>query len=143
MTAPVQAPAAKPVVATPAPEPVKPPPPKPAQTQTAAVPPPKPAPAPIQPAVETPAATPAPASAGGGLLQIGAYKSEAEANAAWTSYKHKHSSLLGGLSSDVKQVDLAAKGTWYRLRIVAGSKADAGALCTKLKAEGGDCLLAK
>lgn len=133
--APVQAPVAKPVVATPPPKPV------PVQTATAAPPPPKPAPAPVQPAVEAPAATPAPA--GSGLLQIGAYKSEAEANAAWAAYKHKHSSLLGDLSSDVKQVDLGAKGTWYRLRIVAGSKSDAGALCTKLKAEGGDCLLAK
>ena len=141
--APVQAPVTKPAAATPAPEPVKPPPPKPVPTQTAAAAPPKPAPAPVQPAVEAPAATPAPAPAGGGLLQIGAYKSEAEANAAWTAYKHKHSSLLSGLSSDVKQVDLGAKGTWYRLRIVAGSKADASSLCTKLKAEGGDCLLAK
>ena len=41
------------------------------------------------------------------------------------------------------KADLGAKGTWYRLRIVAGSKADASALCTKLKAEGGDCLLAR
>ncbi len=76
-------------------------------------------------------------------MQIGAYKSAAEANTAWTAYKAKHASLLGGLSSDVKGVDLGAKGTWYRLRIVAGSKADATALCAKLKAEGGDCLLAK
>jgi len=145
--APVQAPAAKPAVAVPAPEPVKPPPPKPvpakpAPTQTAEAPPP-PKPVPVQPAVEAPAATPAPPPAGSGLLQIGAYKSEAEANAAWTAYKHKHTSLLSDLSSDVKQVDLGAKGTWYRLRIVAGSKADASTLCTKLKAEGGDCLLAK
>ncbi len=78
-----------------------------------------------------------------GLLQIGAYKSEAEANAAWTSYQHKHDSLLGGLSSDVKQVDLGAKGTWYRLRIAAGSRAAAGTLCDKLKAEGGACIPSK
>ena len=135
-------PSLKPAVTAPTPEVVKPPPPKPAPTQTvAATPPPKPAPAPVVPAVETPAPTSAPA--GGGLLQIGAYKSEAEANAAWTTYKHKHASLLSALSSDVKQVDLGAKGTWYRLRIVSGSKSEASALCAKLKAEGGDCLLAK
>jgi cell division protein FtsN len=152
---PAQVPAAKPIVATPAPETAKPPPPKPAQTavaapapetakppsptpaQIAAVAPPKPAPTPVEPV----AATPAPV--GAGLLQIGAYKSSAEAEAAWTGYKHKHASLVGSLSSDVKRVDLGAKGTWFRLRIVAGTKAEASALCTKLKAEGGDCLLAK
>jgi hypothetical protein len=51
--------------------------------------------------------------------------------------------LLGGTSSDVKQVDLGAKGTWYRLRIVTQTKTSAATLCTKLKAEGGDCIPAK
>ncbi|MEJ0025422.1 MAG: SPOR domain-containing protein [Rhizomicrobium sp.] len=142
--APAQVPATKPVVAPPAapkPEPaaVKPAPvePKPAPTQTAAVtPPPKPAPAPVT----APATAP---PTGSGLLQIGSYKSAADANAAWAAYKAKHASLVGGLSSDVQAVDLGAKGTWHRLRIVAGSKAEASALCAKLKAEGGDCLLAK
>jgi hypothetical protein len=132
----------RPVAAAPTPPAVaKPAPvvPKPAPVQVAVVPPPKPVEAPPKP-VEAPAlATPA----GAGLLQIGAYKSEAEANAAWKSYKAKHSSLLSGLSPDLKQVDLGAKGNWVRLRIVAGSKAEASSLCTKLKAEGGDCLLAK
>jgi outer membrane biosynthesis protein TonB len=137
-------PAPKPVVAAPLPVTPKPTPapaaPKPApvqQAMTAPPPPPKPTPAPVE---ATPAAAP---PAGAGLLQIGAYKSEAEANTAWKTYKGKHSSLLSGLSPDVKQVDLGAKGTWYRLRIVAGSKDDASSLCTKLKGEGGDCLLAK
>jgi cell division protein FtsN len=133
---PVAAPPAPPsVTPKPAPAPVTP---KPAPVQQAVVAPPKPAPVPA--VTEAPAAAP---PAGAGLLQIGAYKSEAEANAAWKSYRAKHSSLLSGMSSDVKQVDLGAKGTWYRLRIVAGSKDDASSLCTKLKADGGDCLLAK
>jgi cell division protein FtsN len=131
------APAPPPVTPKPTPAPVVP---KPAPVQQAVVappPPPKPTPAPVQAA---PASAP---PAGSGLLQIGAYKSEAEANTAWKSYKGKHSSLLSGLSSDVKQVDLGAKGTWYRLRIVVGSKDEASGLCTKLKADGGDCLPAK
>ena len=76
-------------------------------------------------------------------MQIGSYKSVAEANAAWTAYKAKHAGAVGGLSIDVQSADLGAKGTWHRLRIVAGSKADAASLCTKLKAEGGDCIVAK
>ena len=101
--------------------------------------PPALAPAIIPPA---PPAVAAPAS-GAGLLQVGAYKSEAEANAAWTAYKSKHASLLAEMSPDVKQVDLGAKGTWYRLRIAAGSTSAAAALCEKLKAEGGACFPAK
>ncbi len=90
------------------------------------------------PAVATPVAT-----GGDYVLQIGAYKSEDEANAAWKSYQHKHP-MLGSYESDVKQVDLADKGTWYRLRVGAFPTKDAaGAVCTKLKADGGDCLLAK
>lgn len=138
-------PAAKPTPppAKPVPTPAKPAqmaataPPKPLGTDKPAVPP-----KPVETPAAKPMATAAPA-AGTGLLQIGSYKSEAEANAAWAKYKGKHGSLVGGLSSDVQQADLGAKGTWYRLRIVAGSKADATALCAKLKADGGDCLLAK
>ena len=124
----------------PAPAAAKPAPvvPKPQPAQTAAVTP-KPVAAPT--AAEAPPASTVPA--GSGLLQIGSYKSAADADTAWRSYRAKHASLVGGLSPDVKQVDLGPKGTWYRLRIAAGSKADASALCTKLKADGGDCLLAK
>ena len=100
--------------------------------------------APIRPSVPatTESATPPPQT-GSGVLQIGSYKSEADANAAWTAYKAKHTSLLAGMTPDVKQVDLGAKGTWYRLRIVAGDKSAATALCDKLKAEGAACIPAK
>ncbi len=101
------------------------------------------APAAVKPA---PAAASAPASASGGsfVLQIGAYKSQADADAAWTTYKTKHASLLSGYSPDVKQADLAEKGIWYRLRIAGfPSKDVASALCDRLKADGGGCFLGK
>jgi cell division protein FtsN len=97
----------------------------------------------LLPAPQSAAPAATPAATGGSLLQIGSYKSEADANAAWTVYKAKHATLLAGLSPDVKQVDLGAKGTWYRLRIVAGDKSSAVALCDKLKAEGALCIPAK
>src|SRR6185437_7020507 len=121
-TAAVQAPPPKSVAMVATKPPVTP---KPALAQTAA-PTPKPVPvqtvAPPKPAPTEPTAEAPPA--GAGLLQIGAYKSEAEAQTAWTSYKSKHASLIAGLSADYKRVDLGAKGTWVRLRIVAGSKAE-------------------
>lgn len=88
--------------------------------------------------------TPKPAAAHGGyLLQIGAYKSEEEAAAAWHAYQAKHA-MLGGYESNIKQVDLGDKGVWYRLRIggFAGKDAATG-FCDKLKADGGSCFLAK
>lgn len=85
-----------------------------------------------------------PAAAGGYVLQIGAFKSQAEADAAWSTYRAKHAATLSGFARSVKVVDLGAKGTWYRLRV--GSFADknaAAALCAKLSAEGGACFPSK
>ena len=88
-----------------------------------------------------PAATPAAAAGAGYVLQIGAYKSQADAETAWKTYRAKHAALLTGYSDNVQQVDLGEKGTWYRLRI--GGLADrevATALCDRLKADGGACI---
>jgi cell division septation protein DedD len=105
------------------------------------------APTPATPALVTPAPAKiaAPAVTGGSyVLQIGAYKSQGDADAAWKAYKAKHSALLSGYSSDVKQADLGDKGTWYRLRVAGfGDREVATALCERLKADGGACLLAK
>ncbi len=85
-----------------------------------------------------------PAATGAYVLQIGAYKSQDEADASWKAFAAKHAALLTGFSPNVKQVDLGDKGTWYRLRIGAfGDKDAANALCEKLKADGGNCFLAK
>jgi len=100
-------------------------------------------------AIATPTTPPAtlpstqPVAAGSGVLQIGSYKSEADAGAAWITYKAKHAALLAAMTPDVKQVDLGAKGIWYRLRIVSPDKSTASTLCEKLKAEGGACIPSK
>lgn len=163
------APKANIAAATPAPQAAKPAPAKPAPAPViakAALPPPAQAKAPSlpvgaassaprslalnnQPAAAAPpapaAATPAPAAASGSyVLQIGAYKSQAEADNAWTAYKAKHAALLSAASNNVQQADLGDKGTWYRLRIVGfPSKDVAAAMCDRLKADGGSCFLGK
>lgn len=145
--APVKAAAAQPPLApyqieAPEPLPAKSAPVTPARTApVASAPPARIAPVAAAPVVTARVATAPPS--GGGLLQIGSYKSEADANTAWTAYKAKHASLLAGASPNVMQVDLAAKGTWYRLRIVAGDKSAAASLCEKLKAEGAVCIPTK
>jgi hypothetical protein len=92
------------------------------------------------------AAAPAPKTATGGsaLLQIGAYTSQADADAAWRTYKARHAALLSGYGPDVQRVDLGDKGIWYRLRIAGFPGRDvASALCERLKADGASCFLGK
>ena len=92
-----------------------------------------------------PAAKPAAAPATGAyVLQIGAYKSQADADAAWKTYKSRHAALLSGYGPNVQQADLGEKGTWYRLRVSGFSDRDVAlALCDRLKADGGACFLAR
>lgn len=93
--------------------------------------------------VETPPATPAARASGGYLLQIGAYKSQDEADTAWNAFQKQHP-IVGGYESNVRKVDLGEKGTWYRLRIGSFADKDAAvAFCAKLKADGASCLVAR
>jgi cell division protein FtsN len=92
-----------------------------------------------------PAAAPV-ASASGGtyFLQVGAFKSQADAEAAWKTYKARHATLLTGHDLDVQRVDLGPKGVWYRARVGGFSDRDvATALCGRLKADGGACFLVR
>ena len=121
-------------------QPAKPPAKAPAAPAKAAVPAttatgaPRPLSAPAQMAAATPAA-------GAYVLQIGSYKSQAEAETAWKIYKTRHASLLSGYSDNIQQADLGEKGTWYRLRIGGFSDREvANALCDRLKADGGACI---
>ncbi len=153
---PPSAAAAKPAASAPEPKPAAAPPKTVAsliqQSQTAPPPAMKPgvtngapsatsAPRALTPATPAPvAATPA----GSYVLQIGAFKSQAEADAAWRAYRGKHAALLTGYSPDVRQVDLGEKGTWYRLRIAGFNDREvASALCDRLKADGGGCFLGR
>lgn len=83
------------------------------------------------------------ASKGEYVLQIGSYKSEDEANSAWLRAQASHPALAG-LSADIKKVDLGGKGTWFRLRATPfADKAAAEAACSKIKSDGGNCILTR
>lgn len=121
--------------------------PPPQATATSTKPAPSPKAAAIGATAKPAASAPVEAKAvtgGSYLLQIGAYKSQEEAMAAWKVYQGKHATLLKGFGPDVERADLGAKGVWYRLRM--GSFADkttAAALCDRLKADNGACFLAR
>lgn len=91
------------------------------------------------PASAAPSATPSPAAAPGGVgVQVGAYSSKAQAEAGWTRLVAQSNGALSGVSHRVL-MGTADIGTIYRLQAVAGDRASATALCTRLKAAGIAC----
>jgi SPOR domain len=94
--------------------------------------------APEAPAVD---ATPATAS-GGWAVQLAAPRSEAEAKSETTRLTGKYGAELNGSPIGVHKAVVNGE-TIYRLRVVGLTKADAAALCARLKGEGGECFIAK
>ncbi|OLP59999.1 hypothetical protein BJF93_10495 [Xaviernesmea oryzae] len=93
---------------------------------------------------ETAALAPASAASGGDyVIQVASLPSEADAKASYQKMAAKFGSVLGGRGVDIKKAEIAGKGTYYRVRIPAGSRGDANALCDKLKAAGGSCLVTR
>ncbi len=84
------------------------------------------------------------AAAGDGLwgVQLAAPHSEADAKSAINRLKSKYADALGDSELGVHEADVKGQ-TIYRVRVTGLSKGDAGALCAKLKAGGGDCFVAK
>jgi hypothetical protein len=107
--------------------------------------------APAAPAAS--AASPAPAASagtqvaslgnGGYVIQIASLPSQPDAQKSYQNLSSKFGSVIGGRGVDIKAAEVAGKGTFYRVRIPAGSKADAVALCERYRSAGGTCLVAK
>jgi hypothetical protein len=86
-------------------------------------------------------ATPATAS-GGWAVQLAAPRSEAEAKSEAARLTGKYGADLNGSAIGVHKA-VVNGDTIYRLRVVGLTKADAAALCARLKGQGGDCFIAK
>jgi SPOR domain len=92
----------------------------------------------IAPPVDATAAT----ASGGWSVQLAAPKSEAEAKSTATKLTSKYSAELNGSQIGVHKADVNGE-TIYRLRVSGLTKADAAAMCARLKGEGGQCFIAK
>jgi SPOR domain len=92
----------------------------------------------IAPPVDATAAT----TSGGWSVQLAAPKSEAEAKSAATRLTSKYSAELNGSAIGVHKAEVNGD-TIYRVRVSGLTKADAAALCARLKGEGGQCFIAK
>lgn len=90
----------------------------------------------------------APASAriesGSYRIQLGAFREESAARAAWAKFKQQHASQLGSVTPQFPRADLGEKGVFYRVQGVNLSKASADDLCRSINAaKGGSCLVVK
>jgi tetratricopeptide (TPR) repeat protein len=80
-------------------------------------------------------------SAGGNhLVQLGAWRSQDEAEAGWTRAKARWGDALEGLANIIQIADLPGKGRYYRLRVAPGP-AGARKLCAILRSRALDCMI--
>lgn len=78
------------------------------------------------------------------LIQVGAFRDRAGADAGWARMRKRHGTLLSGLEPDIARADLGAKGVFYRLRAgPLGDKSSADRLCSSLKELKVGCLVVK
>jgi hypothetical protein len=77
---------------------------------------------------------------GGAEIQLGAWRSAAEADAGWDKAKARAGGALDGLSPRVLVVDLPGKGRYFRLRVRSGVGQSAANFCARLEAKTLACL---
>lgn len=100
-------------------------------------------PKPAATSVKTPdaAVKAAPAAAGSAMIQLGAFSSDAAAAKAWTNLS-KRFAYLADLNKSVSPAKVG-DGTVYRLRVAAGTAANASNLCGKLRVAGENCVIVR
>jgi hypothetical protein len=74
------------------------------------------------------------------VVQLGAWRSEVEANAGWDKARAKAGKLLDGLIPHVVTADLPGMVRYYRLRVSPASGQSRAGLCASLVAKGLTCL---
>ena len=72
-------------------------------------------------------------------VQIGAFGSNADAEAAWTQATQRYS-VLSGKRHRVLQAEVNG-ATVYRLQVIASDRASADATCRSIRNAGGDCYI--
>lgn len=86
-------------------------------------------------------AAPSTAAAGSAMIQLGAFSSDAAAAKAWTNLS-KRFAYLADLNKSVSPAKVG-DGTVYRLRVAAGTAANATNLCGKLRVAGENCVVVR
>jgi cell division septation protein DedD len=99
-----------------------------------------------RPSVATPPIVPTPRTGGNEyVVQVASVRSQSDAEAVWRKLESRFSNVLNsGLYADIKRVDLAEKGIYYRTRIAGLEDREAAkSLCNVLKASNQACYVTK
>jgi len=77
-------------------------------------------------------------------VQLGAFRDQNAAHAAWSKLQKEFSAQLSGVSAEFPRADLGTKGTFYRVQGVKLSKASADEICRTINStKSGSCIVAK
>jgi hypothetical protein len=83
------------------------------------------------------------ANPGGYYVQIASQPTVEGAQSSWGTLSSRYSSVLGGQSVDIQRADIPGKGVFHRVRVPAGTRDQANALCSRYKAAGGSCFVSR
>ncbi|GHD09840.1 SPOR domain-containing protein [Tianweitania populi] len=100
----------------------------------------------VQPTAQSsaaPAAVEAAAAPSGWAVQIASQPSEAAAQASYDNLSRRYASVLSGKNVNIVRADIAGKGTYYRVRVAASSRAEANTICASYKSAGGSCFVSQ
>ncbi|WP_269930024.1 SPOR domain-containing protein [Aminobacter sp. HY435] len=88
-------------------------------------------------------AAPTAAASGAWAMQIASQPSEAAAKSTYDDLRRRYGSVLNGREVSIVKAEIAGKGTFWRVRVPAGTRNDAVSLCESYKAAGGNCFVSK
>jgi len=80
---------------------------------------------------------------GGYLMQISSQPTEAGARQSYETLSQRYASIIGDRGVTFQRADIPDRGIFYRVRIPAGTRAEANDLCNRYKAAGGSCFVAR
>jgi hypothetical protein len=98
---------------------------------------------PDQVAAVAPSAPTTAAASGAWAMQIASQPSEAAAKSTFADLSRRYGSVLNGREVSIVKAEIAGKGTFWRVRVPAGTRNDAVSLCESYKAAGGNCFVSK
>jgi len=87
-------------------------------------------------------ATSAAAPASAVMVQLGAFRDSAKADAAWAAL-NKRFGFLAGMNRKIVEANVEGGRRVFRLQAVTGNSSEAQQLCAKLKVAGENCLIVR
>ena len=76
-------------------------------------------------------------------MQIASQPTAAGAQTSYDNLSRRYSSIIGGRGVDIKSAEIPNRGTYHRVRIPAGTREEANALCARYKSAGGSCIVTR